>query len=112
MVHRPKILRPRIMRGRKLLRQRRPMSPDQYQIVLQAALRSLQGAPAYHYRRKYSPRGDPSVYIVVLLGCGYDHSAAAADTVAYLYRELHEDFATLSIVVTYSSESFWQCVLS
>ena len=99
------------MRAKKKLRQRRPMSPDQYQIVMQSVLRAKVGVvSAYHYRKSYSPRGDPSVYIVVLLGHGYQNGAAASAVVEYIYQELHEMMATLSIVVTFSEESFWQCV--
>jgi hypothetical protein len=101
----------KMMRAKKKVRQRRPMSPDQYQIVMQSVLRSMEGvAPAYHYHKSYSSRGDPSVYIVVLLGHGYQNTAAASAAVEYLYQELHEMMATLSIVVTFSDDTFWQCV--
>lgn len=58
----------KIMRAYKVARQRRPMSPDQYQSALKAALDAVPGLRGYHWRKTFCKRGDASVSIIVLLG--------------------------------------------
>jgi hypothetical protein len=99
-----------VKRVQKKVRQRRAMSPDQYQIALQSILTSLRGKSAYHWRKTYSRFGYPSVRVVILLGCGFDNAAAARAAVDYLNHELDDMVEHLSIVVTYCDATFWQFV--
>lgn len=99
-----------VMRARKQARQRRAMSPDQYQIALQWTLTSMRGISAYHWCKTYSKFGYPSVRVVVLLGRGFDNAAAAKEAVDYLIHELDDKTEALSIVVTHCDAAFWKCV--
>jgi len=96
----------------KKLRQRRPMSPDQYQMAYQSILsgRIMKNIAAYQWRKRYSQFGDPSVQITVLLSREFAYAAAASAAVDYLYQELHAMMENISIVVTYSKRAFWKCV--
>ena len=94
-------------RAYKVARQRREMSPDQYQIALQTALQAIPGICGYYWRKSFCTRGDPSVRIIVMLGYGMETAAAAEAAVEILHRELDDMFANMSVVVTVSSTVFW-----
>jgi hypothetical protein len=97
----------KIMRAYKVARQRRPMSPAQYQSALKAALDTIPGICGYHWRKIFCNRGHASVSIIVLLGCGFRTAAAAEAAVKLMFRELEDMFSNMAVVVTYSSRSFW-----
>ncbi len=95
------------MRAYKVARQRRPMSPDQYQTALKAALDSIPGVRGYHWRQTFCNRGLPSVRIIVLLGFGFRTAAAAEAAVRLLFRDLEDMFSNMAVIVTHSDTSFW-----
>ena len=95
------------MRAYKVVRQRRDMSPDLIQTALQTALQAIPGMCGYYWRKSFCKRGHPSVYIIVLLGYGFESGVAAQATVEILYRELDELFENMAVFVTHSSTAFW-----
>jgi hypothetical protein len=95
------------MRAYKVARQRREMSPDQYQTALQTALQAIPGICGYYWRKSFCKRGHPSVHIIVLLGYSIESHVAAEATVEMLYRELDELFVNMAVFVTHSSSAFW-----
>ncbi len=97
----------KIMRAYKVARQRRPMSPDQYQSALKAALDAVPGLRGYHWRKTFCQRGHASVSIIVLLGYGFETAAAAEAATQLLLRELEDMFSNMSVVVTHSRRSFF-----
>ena len=100
------VKQPKLMRAVKLLRQRRPNSPDQYRYAFQSALDKLRGVTGYRWSQGYCSRGYPYARIVILLTvCSNCKTTATAACVAVLLRELELD--NLHIVVTHSSSAFW-----
>ncbi len=97
----------KIMRAYKVARQRRPMSPDQYQLALKAALDAVPGLRGYHWRKTFCKRGYASVSIIVLLGYGFETAAAAEAAKQLLLRELEDMFCNMSVVVTHKQRYFW-----
>lgn len=95
------------MRACKVARQRRDMSPDQYQTALQTALQAIPGMCGYFWRKIFCSRGLPSVFIVVQLGWGYATSDAAEATVEMLKRDLDDMFVNMTVIVTHSCRAFW-----
>jgi hypothetical protein len=95
----------KILRARKTARTRRPMSPDQYQIALQSTIEQIHGVCGYFWSKRYCPRGEPSVRIVIQLGymCNAADAQAAVD---FIFQELDEMMATLHVVVTLSVSHF------
>jgi hypothetical protein len=87
-----------------------------FQLALHDALSSMMGSSmlgvcGWYYRKIFSNRSrDVSARIVILLGRGFEHEAAARAAAEYLLKELHDVIEIVSIVVTSCGRAFRRIV--
>jgi hypothetical protein len=96
----------KLQRAEKRARQRRSMSPDQYQTALQTTLEQVPGKTAYHWHKTFDNHGHPSVRIIINLGYGFNTAAATETAMQILQQGLEDMMVTMNIIVTHSKSAF------
>ena len=90
----------RKLRAVRKARTRRSSSPDQFLYAFRSAL-SLLPCSSYRFCTSFPKRGNPTLFIAVLLD-----DESADDVVAHLLREF-EEFDDVKVFATHSAESFY-----
>jgi len=87
------------MRAVRKARTRRSSSPDQFLYAFRSAL-TLLSCSSYRFCTSFPKRGNPTLFIAVLLD-----DESADDAVAHLLREF-EEFDDVKVFATHCAESF------
>ena len=90
----------RKLRAVRKARTRRSSSPDQFLYAFRSAM-TLLSCTSYRFGTSFPKRGNPALFIAVLLD-----DESADDAVAHLLREF-EEFDDVKVFATHCAESFY-----
>lgn len=96
----------KLQRAVKRARQRRSMSPDQFQTALHATLEQIPGKTGYCWRKTMDSHGHPSVRIVINLGHGYNTATAIATAIQTAQQGLEDMMVNMTIIITHCGWDF------
>jgi len=94
------------LRAVKRARQRRSMSPDQYQTALQTILERVPGKTGYHWRKTMDNHGHPSVRIIINLGHRYNTATAIETAIQTVQQGLEDMMVNMTIIITHCGRDF------